>query len=238
VNSWDKVKASPVNNDAIKKAFPDLWVEEAVYPALMPSTPEDIQRVVHWCRDNGMRLFPVGRGHTFGDKLRLPSGVLTLVSLNRDGISEPDQLDLVIEAEAGVPVSTLHEVVHDAGFRLDGWPSDYPGTVGGLLAGRRGVELRHLVLGMDIIDGRGKSLRFGGRIRKNVSGFDVSGTLVSSQGALSWIDRVYLRLTPGGSSRIDRRVTSPVTQQKLEGQLHTRVARAFDPDGVFFKLEQ
>lgn len=224
-----------MNVDSVHKAFEDLWVEDAAFPALMPASAEDVQRVIHWCREHGMRLFPVGRGHSFGDKLNLPPGVITLVSLARDGFSQPDASDLVIEAEAGVPAESLRAIVHDAGFRLDGWPEEFQGTVGGLIAGVRGPELRHLVLGMDIVDGRGRSLRFGGRVRKNVSGFDVAGVMVGSQGVLGWIDRVYLRLSPGGSPQLERRIVSPVVRGKSNEGLPTRVIRALDPDGLFHK---
>ncbi|MFH0881488.1 MAG: FAD-binding oxidoreductase [bacterium] len=224
-----------MSSESINSAFPDLWVEQAAYPALMPRSSEDVMGVVQWCRDHGMRIFPVGSGHSLGEKFAVPNGVVSMISLARDGVSEPDTHDLAIEVEAGVPAVLLHQLVHDAGLRLDGWPESYPGTVGGLFAGARGLELRHLVLGMDIIDGRGRSLRFGGRVRKNVSGFDVPGVMIGSRGMLGWIDRLYLKLNPGGSPLLDRRVPTPLGQITSPKGLYQRVAVSLDPDGVFLK---
>jgi len=224
-----------VSSDPIKSVFPELWVSEAAYPALMPRSSEDVMSIVQWCRENGMRILPVGGGHSLGEKFTVPNGVVSLISLARDGVSEPDTGDLAIEVEAGVPAAMLHQLVHDAGLRLDGWPENYPGTLGGLFAGLRGLELRHLVLGMDLVDGRGRSLRFGGRVRKNVSGFDVAGVMIGSRGTLGWIDRLYLRLSPGGSTLLDRRGPAPLGQPSSPRGLYQRVAVALDPDGVFLK---
>lgn len=219
----------------IQEAFQNLWVEDAAFPAIMPSSSEDVMQVILWCREHGMRVLPVGSGHSFGEKHQVPHGVITMISLSRDGISEPDTRDLVIEVESGVPSTVLHDIIHNAGLRLDGWPKDYPGTVGGLLAGQHGPEYRHLVLGMDLIDGRGRSLRFGGRVRKNVSGFDLPGALVGSRGSLAWIDRLYLRLSPGGSTFVQRNQPSPLGPSPVRYDLHERVAGALDPDGVFLR---
>lgn len=228
--------SAPIGTVAnVRDTFGDLWVEGAAFPALMPGSTEDVMQAVVWCRENGWRIFPVGRGHTFGERHIVPSGVLTLITLSREGISEPDPRDLAIEVETGVPSEVLVARVHDSGFRLDGWPVDYPGTVGGLICGERGGQLRHLVLGMDVVDGRGRSLRFGGRVRKNVSGFDVAGLFTGSRGRLGWVDRVYLRLTPGGAPELGRTAVPPRTAMVPPSGLYERVAGALDPDGVFLK---
>lgn len=219
----------------LQSAFADLWVEGAAAPAVLPRSTEDVMRVVAWCRDNGWRILPAGRGHTFGEQYHVPSGVLTLLSLAREGISDPDPRDLVLEVEAGVPASVAAAHVNDAGFRLDGWPEDYSGTVGGLVCGHLGPQIRAIVLGVDIVDGRGRSLRFGGRVRKNVSGFDIGGAFCGSQGAIGWLDRIYFRLTPSGAPLVARTALPPKTvPRNLTGRF-LEVARALDPDDVFLK---
>lgn len=223
--------------EALKTAFPDLWVEEAATPALMPASPEDVMQIVLWCKTNGWRVLPAGSGHSYPKGFHVPSGVVTLLSLHRDGISQPDPADLVVEAESGVAAKKVADVVAEAGFRLDEWPSEYEGTTGGLLCGKEGPGLRHLLLGVDVVDGRGRSLRFGGRVRKNVSGFDIAGFMLGSQGKTAWLDRVYLRLTPSGAPAISR-TEHPVrtTPRSLSG-LALRVSRALDPDDVFLKSD-
>ena len=194
-------------------------------------------RIVHWCRDNGWRMLPVGRGHSFATGFQVPSGIVTVLTAGRDGISEPDPHDLVIEVETGVPSTAVSIAVQEAGFRLDGWPEDYEGTIGGLLCGTHGPLLRHLVLGADIVDGRGRGLRFGGRVRKNVSGFDVAGALIGSQGRMGWLDRVYLRLTPRGAPEVTRTSHPLKTVSRALTGLYLQVSRALDPDDVFLKSD-
>ena len=212
-----------------------MWVAEAASPALLPESTEDVMRAVSWCRSNGWRILPAGRGHTFGDKFHVPHAVVTLLSLRRDGISDPDPLDLVVEVEAGVPANQVAAHVRDFGFRLEGWPEEYPGTAGGLYCGVRGPEIRHLVLGVDIIDGRGRALRFGGRVRKNVTGFDIGGAFAGSQGSFGWLDRLYLRLAPSASPAIARLSLPPKTAVLPLSDSHLAITRALDPEDVFLK---
>jgi FAD/FMN-containing dehydrogenase len=229
------VSQSTKNINQLKEQFCSIWVEGSAFPALKPLTGEDVMQVVVWCRENGWQILPVGDGHTFSDNFDIPSGVVTLLSISRDGIERPDPLDLALEVEAGVPSAAVINHVHQFGFRLDGWPEDYPGTVGGMICGVDGGKIRHLIMGVDIIDGRGRALRFGGRVRKDVSGFNIAGLFTASRGSLGWLDRVYLRLAPSGSSTLGQ-ATFP--QNKFSGSLknpYARVTRALDPDNVFMK---
>lgn len=226
------------NVEVLQETFSDIWVDDAVYPALLPVTTEDVMRAVTWCRENGWRILPVGQGHSFTEKHSPGSGVLTLLSIGRDGISEADPRDLAIEVESGVPASAVFDTAYQSGMKLDGWPADYKGTVGGLVCGGKGSSIRHLILGVDLVDGRGRSLRFGGRIRKNVSGFDVATAFAGSNGFLGWLDRVYLRLQPMGSPDLDRAYLQSDSFGSNLDDLLMQVAKALDPDGVFLKRSE
>ncbi len=215
--------------------FAFIWLESASYPAVLPRSTEDVMSIIDWARTSGWRVLPVGKGHLFPPSFTVPNSVLTVVSLARDGISAPDPRDLVIEVEAGVPAKAVLRVANDAGFSLDNWPEDYPGTVGGLICGERGITVRHLLLGVDLVDGRARCLRFGGRVRKNVAGFDIAGVLAGSRGRLAWLDRVYLRLKPLKSPTINYQPSSLRTSAVEGDRTDRAVAGALDPDGVFLK---
>lgn len=220
---------------SLKTTFSDIWLDDVAFPAVEPTTTEQVMQIMNWCRSKGWRVLPVGRGNSFGEYFQVPSGVLTVITLSRDGVSEPDPLDLVIEVESGVPANDLLAHVREYGFRLDDWPEDYSGTVGGVVCGENGPGVRHLILGADIIDGRGRALRFGGRVRKNVSGFDVASALAGSRGALAWVDRLYLRLTPDAAQPLGRTAYPPRTAvTEVSHPVYKSVIRALDPDSVFF----
>ncbi|MDP8205907.1 MAG: FAD-binding oxidoreductase [Candidatus Electryonea clarkiae] len=224
---------SAANLERLKQYFDQIWLDEAAYPAILPKTMEDVMSAISWCRQNGWKLLFVGSGHSFSARFKVPDRVLTLVSVARDGMSTPDLKDLTVEVESGVPVEAVDDYVKHNGFRLDNLPPDYEGTIGGLICGEFGSTIRNLIQGVDIVDGRAMSLRFGGRVRKNVSGFDIAGLFAGSRGRLGWLDRVYLRLTPLQAPFV------PVKKRKLQTSMpetdgiFERIKSAFDPDSVF-----
>ena len=58
------------------------------------------------------------------------------------------------------------------------------------------AQLRDFVLGVEMVDGRGELLRFGGRVIKNVAGFDVSRLMAGSLGTLGLLTEVTLKTVP------------------------------------------
>lgn len=140
-----------------------------------------------------------GTGRGFG---RQPQGEPLSVA-SHVGIVDYDPADYVITVRAGTPVAVLHSVLaeHDQACLADIPQRAALSTIGGALAlgltgpGRpyRG-SLRDTVLGMGIITGTGQRLTFGGRVLKNVAGFDVSRLMVGAYGTLGLLTDVTLRL--------------------------------------------
>ena len=121
------------------------------------------------------------------------------------GIVDYEPTELVLTARCGTPLSELHEVLEKQGQFL---PFEPPGfgpaaTLGGCIAAglsgpRRASagSVRDFVLGATILDGRGQLLAFGGRVMKNVAGYDVSRLLAGSLGTLGLILEVSLKVLP------------------------------------------
>lgn len=109
------------------------------------------------------------------------------------------------------------------------------GSVGGLICGERGYNLRHLLLGVEFIDGHGVNLSYGGKLRKDVSGFDVPGFFAGCRGILGWLDRIYLRLTPLHAPKTRKNLVSPPSSIVPHHGLYQRIAEVFDPDHVFMR---
>jgi FAD/FMN-containing dehydrogenase len=121
-----------------------------------------------------------------------------------DGIVEYEPADLTLTAGGGTPLAALTRETARAGQWL---ALDAPGlgdaTLGGAVA--RGLAgalaashgaLRDLVLGLTLVTGDGRVLRLGGRVVKNVAGFDLVRLVVGSRGALGVITSVTVRLHP------------------------------------------
>ncbi len=129
------------------------------------------------------------------------------------GIVDYEPTELVITARAGTPLADIEQTMADAGQMLAFEPPHFaPGaTLGGAvaagLAGPRrpyAGAVRDLVLGVRMIDGRGDDLAFGGRVMKNVAGFDVSRLMTGSLGTLGVIAEVSLKCLPRPASETTR----------------------------------
>jgi glycolate oxidase FAD binding subunit len=133
----------------------------------------------------------------------LRGGILDTSALR--GIIAYEPTELVITAGAGTPLAEVEAAMREQGQMLAFEPPHFgPGaTLGGCIAaGLSGPRRPHagaardLVLGVRILDGRGQDLRFGGRVMKNVAGYDVSRLLVGSLGTLGVILAVSVKAMP------------------------------------------
>ncbi|HET9339716.1 MAG TPA: glycolate oxidase subunit GlcE [Casimicrobiaceae bacterium] len=134
---------------------------------------------------------------------RLAGDVLDLRPIA--GIVDYAPTELVITARAGTPLEELEATMHDAGQMLAFEPPRFApgGTLGGAIAsGLSGPRrpyagaARDVVLGVKIVDGTGRALAFGGRVMKNVAGFDVSRLMTGAMGTLGVITEVSLKCLP------------------------------------------
>jgi glycolate dehydrogenase FAD-binding subunit len=121
------------------------------------------------------------------------------------GISDYEPTELVITARAGTLLTDVERVLAAHGQMLAFEPPQFSGraTLGGAVAsGLSGPRrpwcgpLRDFVLGIQMIDGRGELLRFGGKVIKNVAGFDISRLIAGSLGTLGLITEVTLKTVP------------------------------------------
>lgn len=149
-------------------------------------------------------LYPVG-GRTslhYGFPATEP-GVAVSTSKLTQVIDYPAR-DMTITVEAGIRVETLAELLKQERQRL---PIDVPqahrATLGGILAcntsGARRLglgTLRDYVIGTSAIDAAGSLFKSGGRVVKNVAGYDICKVLVGSLGTLGIVTQVTLKLRP------------------------------------------
>lgn len=129
------------------------------------------------------------------------SGAAVLLSTARlRGILTVDADDGVLCALAGTPLAELRAAAQEAGWEL---PLDPPGetsTLGGALAaaaiGPRFGPPRSVVLGLELVSAAGTPTRCGGRVVKNVTGYDLAKLYTGSLGTLAVIEAAWIRLRP------------------------------------------
>jgi len=125
------------------------------------------------------------------------------VLLETQGLGEPAEIDTdegVARFAAGAKLSALRDALAGSGWEL---PLDPPGagtTLGGALAaaaqGPRFASPRDVVLGLGVVLASGERIRCGGRVVKNVTGYDLAKLFVGSYGTLGVIEWAWLRLRP------------------------------------------
>jgi glycolate oxidase FAD binding subunit len=137
--------------------------------------------------------------HAEGRRLRIGDD---LTSDGLDRILEHDPGDLTCTVEAGVRLSELRAALAAAGQRLSLDPPGDP-TVGALLARNVSGPLRHrfgaprdLVLGVTLVLADGTIASAGGKVVKNVAGYDLARLVCGSEGRLAFIARASFRLHP------------------------------------------
>jgi FAD/FMN-containing dehydrogenase len=110
--------------------------------------------------------------------------------------------DLTLTVRAGTPLSEIERITgeHDQWLPLDPYGSP-DGSIGATIATASAGPLasgfglpRDLLLGLEFVNGRGDVIRGGGKVVKNVAGFDLSRLLTGSWGTLGVITEVTLRL--------------------------------------------
>jgi glycolate oxidase FAD binding subunit len=175
----------------------------ALAVTLAPADGEALGGALRELAARGLRALVRGGG-TRLDLGNPPAGAGVLLSLAElAGIEELDAEEGVARVRAGTPVAALREAA-----RCEGWepPLDPPGatsTVGGVLAaavvGPRSLRFgppRDAVLGLDVALASGARTRCGGRVVKNVTGYDLAKLYTGSLGTLGVIEAAWLRLRP------------------------------------------
>jgi glycolate oxidase FAD binding subunit len=142
-----------------------------------------------------------------GTKLRWapdPDGAVELSTAGLDEIVEHNAGDLTAVLEAGVPLARAQEVFRSAGQMLALDPFDAGGaTIGGVIAANDSGPLRaryggarDLVVGMRVALADGTVAKSGGKVIKNVAGYDLGKLFTGSFGTLGAILEVAVRLHP------------------------------------------
>jgi glycolate oxidase FAD binding subunit len=120
------------------------------------------------------------------------------------GIVDYEPSELVLTARCGTPLTEIEASLSEKGQCLPFEPphfgaATFGGCVAAGLSGPRRASagaLRDFVLGVKLVDGRGRVMQFGGQVMKNVAGYDVSRLVAGSLGTLGLIAEASLKVLP------------------------------------------
>ncbi len=198
-NVWDKpedILCYSFDATPLPPQKPDLVVR--------PKNEEEILKIVKLCVEEKIPLIPRGAGTNLSAGVIPVKGgiVLLMTGLNRIIEINPD--DLYVEVEAGVVTAKLAQEVEKYNLFYPPDPASMSvSTIGGNImenaGGLRGLKYgvtKDYVMGITFIDATGERIVSGAKTVKCVSGYNLTGLMISSEGTLGILTRAILKLIP------------------------------------------
>ena len=174
-----------------------------------PQTEAHVVEAVQWASTNDSTLEIIGTGSKRGYGRPVQAdAVLDMSAISGITLYEPEEL--VMSAYAGTPMAEIDAALKDANqiLAFEPWTSKSlygtdGGTIGGVLAcnaaGPRRMQVgaaRDHMLGFHAIGGTGDMFKSGGRVVKNVTGFDLTKMMAGSMGTLGVLTDVTFKVLP------------------------------------------
>jgi glycolate oxidase len=220
-------KVEPYGADAVKEKFPP---EAVVFP-------ENTAQMVAILKLANEYLFPVtarggGVGYT-GGAVPIDGGIV--IGTDRmNKIIEISADDLYVVCQPGIRTFELQQAVEKHGVFFPPDPASYKDSfiggniaenAGGMRTPKYGITGRY-VLGLEVVTATGEVLRIGGKVEKNVVGFNLTSLIVGSEGMLGIITEATLKLLPMTEA------TSTVRASFKSMEAACKVLTKFTPEGI------
>jgi glycolate oxidase FAD binding subunit len=181
--------------DAVEGVEPSLVVE--------PGTIEETSEVMKLASREGLAISPRGGGTKMGLGNPPRQVDLILSTLRMDGIIEHVPGDQIVRTQAGLKLEDLQENLAGSDQMLGVDPPEEGATVGGVVAANasgprrlRYGTVRDLIIGIKVVLADGTVAKAGGKVVKNVAGYDLSKLFTGSLGTLGVIAEANFRLHP------------------------------------------
>ena len=193
--TWERPKADSPTAEAFFSV-----IDRPQPIAVTPGSVEEIAAILRLANEQGFGVLPAGSA-----EFRPPaSAEIVLITTRLTDVEHYDPADLTVGVGAGTTVAQLNAMVgaDHLLFALDP-PFPERATIGGVLATASHGPLRHgygglrdFCLGIRFVSGDGRKAKGGGRVVKNVAGYDMMKLLIGSQGTLALITSASFKLFP------------------------------------------
>ncbi|MDA2914270.1 FAD-binding oxidoreductase [Acidobacteriia bacterium AH_259_A11_L15] len=175
-----------------------------------PTEAGELIEIIRWARSHHAALLPVSSG-VYLPVGNPPAAADVAVSLARmNQVAHYDPADLTLSVQPGMLLRDVQALLAEHGLFL---PADPPyadgaapaigAALGGLLATNASGPLRYaygtwrdFVLGMKFVTGEGKLVKTGGRVVKNVAGYDLAKLMIGSLGTLAILTEISFKVFP------------------------------------------
>ena len=185
----------------LQRAFQD---PDMLPPVVYPKSVPELRSLMQWANQDQKSVLVCGNGSKLGWSTPIPATdvIISLNKLNR--VIDHAVGDLTITVQAGITLQLLQAQLKASSQFLPVDPAySADATIGGILASRDAGSLRHryggvrdLCLGVSFVRADGQLAKGGGRVVKNVAGYDLMKLLTGAFGTLGVMTEVTLRLYP------------------------------------------
>lgn len=197
--SWNQISSSW--QKTIEKA---IFSNFNPHYLIFPPTITSLAQIIKLAYQNDWKILPAGNGNKlqWGNLVRNIDLVISTTKLNR--VINHAVEDLTVTVESGVKLADLQAILAEKGQFLPIDPS-YPdnATIGGIVATadtgslrQRYGGIRDLILGLSFVRYDGEIAKAGGKVVKNVAGYDLMKLFTGSYGTLGIISEVTFRVYP------------------------------------------
>jgi glycolate oxidase len=196
-----------LDEDYLKKYSHDETSEiEPSKPEVVvfPRNTEQVSKIMKLANENMIPVTPRGAGTGLsGGAVPIYGGiVLSLELMNR--ILEFDPVNMTVTVEPGVITDEIQKLAEEHGLYYAGDPaSSESSSIGGNIAenagGTRVIKYGptgYHVLGLEVVTPTGEVVKYGGKMVKNVMGYDMVHLIIGSEGTLGMVTKAILRLIP------------------------------------------
>jgi len=176
-----------------------------------PRSTEEIAKILKLANEKLIPVTPRGAGSGLsGGAIPVFGGiVISLEKMNR--ILEVDYHNMMMTLEPGVVTNDINDIIAEKGLFYAGYPmsvetcfigGNVAENAGGGRAVKYGVTGRY-IMGLELVTPEGRIVTLGGKLLKDVTGYDIKKLIVGSEGTLGIVTRIIIRLIPLPTSKVD-----------------------------------
>lgn len=182
----------------------DSWLGNSGLVHVYPTSEEEVAALLRYAHAHGKSVTIQGNGSKRGFGGLKESYDIVLALSNYTGIIEHAPGDMIVTVKAGTPFHELQAYLgqHQQQVSLDP-PMPHASTIGGVVASnesgpkRLGYgSARDVVVGLKVVYPDGTVIRTGGKVVKNVAGYDMNKLFIGSMGTIGVITEITLKLRP------------------------------------------
>ena len=191
---------------------------------VLPTTAEQVAEIVKLANREHIPITPRGAGSGLsGGAIPLFGGILlSLEKMNK--VIELDTANMVIAVEAGMVTNDLANLVQEKGLFFAGYPmslqtcmigGNIAENAGGGKAVKYGVTGRYIT-GLELVTPTGEIVWLGGKLSKDVSGYDLKQLVIGSEGTLGIVTKAIIKLIGYPTAKSDLLVLFKTPRQAID----------------------